>query len=156
MDDSLKHYFDLVYRFLTIRNRSEKEVRDYLQKKNIAEVLIEQIIAKLYDQKFLDDEQFATSFIASRARLKPKGKYALEMELRQKGIAEEIIQKVFFDMENELPSEQEQAQKLISNKIERVRGQSRQVIYQKIGAFLMRRGYSWDVAKKAIDNALVD
>lgn len=156
MDDSLKHYFDLVYRFLTIRNRSEKEVRDYLHKKNIADVLIEQIIAKLYEQKFLDDEQFATSFIASRARLKPKGRYALEMELRQKGIAEEIIQKVFSDMENELPSEQEQAQKLISSKIERVRGQSRQVIYQKIGAFLMRRGYSWDVAKKAIDSALGD
>lgn len=156
MDDreKLQKYLDLAYRYLMIRNRSEKELRDYLGGKNIPQEIIDTIIRKLYEQKFLDDEKFARSWILFRARLKPKGRYALQMELRQKGISQEIIEKVFSETDDELPDEVTQAKGLIASRIKRLEGESRQVIYQKVGAFLGRRGYSWEVAKKAIDSYL--
>lgn len=153
--DKLQRYLDLTYRYLSFRNRSEKEIRDYLTGKNIPAEMIETIVGKLYDQKFLDDEKFARSLILFRARLKPKGRYALEIELRQKGISKDIIEKAFSETtDEELPDEITQAKGLIASRIQKLQGEPRQVIYQKVGSFLGRRGYSWETAKKAIDAVL--
>jgi len=87
-------YLNLAYYYLSIRSRSEKEMRDYLSKKKASEEIVEKIIASLKEHKFLNDETFARSFVLNRARLKPKGKALLKIELRQKGIADDIIQTV--------------------------------------------------------------
>lgn len=134
-----------------IRNRSEKEIRDYLQKKNAEEAVIEKIVKKLYEQKFLNDESFAKAWILARSRIKPKGKYALKMELRLKGITDTVIEEVMNEISTELPSEIEQAKKIIKSRMQKYKNEERKIIYQKVGAFLARRGFSWEIAKKAID-----
>lgn len=156
MDDEqyYQRYLDLCYRYLTLRNRSQKEIHDYLQKKNADEEIIEKIINKLLEQKFLDDEKFARSWVLSRARTKPKGKTVLKMELRQKGISQEIIEKVLSEESDDIPDELAQAKKIIKRHMEKLAGFPRQAVYQKVGAFLMRRGYNWGIAKKAIDSYL--
>lgn len=152
--DKLQRYLDLIYRYLSIRNRTEKEIREYLLRKNAPLEIIASIISKLYEQKFLDDEKFARSWVAFRARLKPKGKFALKKELQQKGISKEIIEKIFSEENEELPDELTQATALVASRVKRLRSEKIQIIYQKAGGFLMRRGYSWDIAKKTIDSLL--
>jgi regulatory protein len=147
-------YLDLSYRYLSIRNRSEKEMRDYLIKKKAAGEIIEKIISRLKEKKFLNDEIFARSWILNRARLKPKGKMLLQIELRQKGIRDDIIKKILQEVQEEVPDELEQAKSLIAKKMERIIGSPRNEIYQKIGGFLSRRGFSWEIVKKAIDDSL--
>jgi len=147
-------YLKLAYYYLSIRNRSEKEMRDYLVKKKAPEDIIERINTSLRDHKFLNDEAFARSWVLSRARVKPKGKALLKIELRQKGIHDEIIQKVMSEVQEEIPSELEQAKSLIVKRMERLQGAPREEIYSKVGGFLARRGFSWDVVKKAIDESL--
>ncbi len=149
-----ERYLNLAYYYLSIRNRSEKEMRDYLTKKKAAEEVIEKIISSLKEKKFLNDEAFARSWILSRARLKPKGKALLKIELRQKGITDEIIQTVLSQVQEEIPNELEQAKSLIIKRMEKMAGKSRDEIYSKVGGFLARRGFSWDVVKKAIDDSL--
>ena len=144
-------YLTLSYRYLSIRNRSEKEIRDYLGKKNALPEVIEKIICSLKEKKFLNDEEFARSFVLNRARLKPKGKTLLAIELRQKGIAQDLIEKVLDEVKGEIPDELSQAKSLIVKKMQKMVGLPKQEIYQKVGGFLARRGYSWDVIKKAID-----
>lgn len=152
--DKISKYLENCYRYLAIRNRSEKEMRDYLTKKNAEPEIIDAIVEKLYKHKFLDDEAFARGWVRSRARFRPRGKRMLQMELAQKGIAKEIIQQVLEEENEDVPDELTQAKNLISRKIAKLQEEPRQVIYQKIGAFLARRGYRWDVAKKAIDQTL--
>jgi regulatory protein len=147
-------YLNLSYRYLAIRNRSEKEIRDYLLKKNAAVEIIEKIIIHLKEKKFLNDETFARSWILNRARLKPKGKMVLQMELRQKGIADDLIKKTLQEAQEEIPDELSQAKSLISRRMERMAGRSRDEVYQKVGGFLSRRGFNWDIIKKAIDSFL--
>jgi regulatory protein len=147
-------YLDLSYRYLSTRNRSEKEIREYLVGKKASEEVIERIITSLKEHKFLNDEAFAKSWVLNRARLKPKGKVLLKIELRQKGIADEIIDSVLSDVQEEIPDELEQAKQLIVKKMERLQGASRQEIYSKVGGFLSRRGFSWDIVKKAIDESI--
>ena len=155
--DSHEHfekYLNLSYHYLSFRNRSEKEMREYLTKKNAPSNIIEKIIASLKEHKFLNDETFARSFVLSRARLKPKGKALLKIELRQKGIADDIITTVLSEVQDEIPDELAQAKSLITKKMERMQGASRNEIYSKVGGFLSRRGFSWDIVKKAIDESL--
>ncbi len=147
-------YLNLCYRYLTIRNRSEKEIRDYLTKKRAAEEIIDNIVTFLKEKKFLNDETFARAWILNRARVKPKGKMLLQIELKQKGINDELIKKVLSEVREEIPDELEQAKSLIARRIEKVRDLPRQEIYQKVGGFLARRGFSWDITKKAIDSFL--
>ena len=147
-------YLKLCYYYLSIRNRSEKEMREYLVKKKAPEEVIERIIKSLKDHKFLNDEAFARSWVLNRARLKPKGKTLLKIELRQKGITDDIVQKVLAEVQEEIPSELEQAKSLITKRMQRLEGAPRDEIYSKVGGFLARRGFSWDVVKKAIDDSL--
>jgi regulatory protein len=154
LQEQFGEYLNLSFRFLTIRNRSEKEIRDYLTKKNAAPGIIDKIVVFLTEKKFLNDEAFARSWILSRARLKPKGKMLLQIELRQKGINDDLIKKVLSEGQEEIPDELEQAKILIVHRMEKVRGLPRQEIYQKVGGFLARRGFSWDITKKAIDSYL--
>jgi regulatory protein len=154
--EQFENYRNLAYRYLTIRNRSEKEVRDYLARKKAAPEIIEKIITSLIEKKFLNDEAFARSWVLNRARLKPKGKALLKIELRQKGITDEIIQAVLQETAEEIPDEIEQAKRLVSKKLQQLTGRPRQEIYQKAGGFLSRRGYNWETVKKAIDESLKD
>ncbi len=153
--DSYERYLKLSYFYLSIRARSEKEMRDYLIKKKASEEMIARIMASLFKHKFLNDESFARSWVASRARSRPKGKQVLKMELSQKGISREIIDQVLSEANEELPDELTQAKSIIEKRVEKLRDKPKHEIYQKVGAFLARRGFSWEITKKAIDFYLI-
>lgn len=152
--DLIRKYLENTYRYLGIRNRSEKEIRDYLLRKKAEPEVIEAIVKRLKNQKFLDDEVFARGWIISRARSRPKGKSALKFELQQKGIAKDIIEKVLSEVNEDIPDELTQAKNLIGRQIEKIKDVPRQEIYNKVGSFLARRGFSWETIKKAIDDVL--
>ena len=48
--DYQRKYLELVYHYLAIRNRSEKEIRDYLLRKKATTEIIEHIIERLKKQ----------------------------------------------------------------------------------------------------------
>ncbi|MGI8419170.1 MAG: regulatory protein RecX [Candidatus Levyibacteriota bacterium] len=154
LTEKISEYLKNCYRYLTIRNRSEKEIRDYLAKKKAEPEIIETIVLRLKKQKFLNDETFARSWVLQRARLRPRGKRLLQIELRQKGIADDLIEQVLNEAHEEISDELTQAKSLIERRVQRLHDQPRQEIYNKVGAFLARRGYGWEVIKKAIDEVL--
>jgi len=134
---------DKVYRFLSLRPRSEKEVVDYLKKRKISSLEAEKIFKILKEQKLIDDWEFAKWWIEQRETFKPKGKIALKAELRQKGIAEEIIEKVLGSVD-----ELSLANKALAKKIEIYRHLSSEDFLRKISQFLSYRGFSWQTIEK--------
>jgi regulatory protein len=147
-------YLASAYYFLNYRPRSEKEVRDKLRDKKATPDIIEKIIAKLKEQRFLNDKTFSQLWIESHMKSKPKSKFVLRMELKKKGISEEIIESVMQNSESRIQNDLEVAKDLVERKIKKYKGLERQKIYQKLGGFLVRRGFNWEVSKKAIDDAL--
>jgi len=81
--------------FLSYRQRSEKEVRDKLKGKKISESNIENVINKLKELKYINDEQFAKMFLESKLFNKPQGKRLIQMKLAGKGIDKEVIEKCY-------------------------------------------------------------
>ena len=78
----------------------------------------------------------------------------LQIELAQKGISKDLIEQVLHEDLEEVPDELTQARSIIGKRLAKLDGEPRQVIYQKVGSFLARRGFGWDITKKAIDTEL--
>lgn len=152
--DLYDKYLNGTLRFLSYRGRSEKEIRDYLQKKNAPAEVIEKIIAYCKEYNFLDDEKFAKDWVRSRTTYRLKSKWIIKMELQKKGIDPEIIDKTLNSKDNEEINDSQQVKKLIEKLLSRYKGLSRDVLYQKLGGFLARRGFSWEIIKKSIDDIL--
>src|SRR3989344_3846133 len=143
--DLTDKYLAQSFRYLSFRPRSEKEVRDYLQKKKASPEIIETIIAKLKDKKFINDQKFAKWFIEQRSRIKPKGQRLIIIELKQKGISKDVIDAVIQNSEFKIQNDREKAREIVERKIEKYRGLTKQEVYQKLGGLLSRRGFDYDV-----------
>lgn len=148
-------YYNYSLRFLSYRPRSEKEIKEKLKSKKAESQVIETIVQKLKEQKFLNDEEFTRWWIEQRTKFKPKSLRLIKLELRQKGITNDIIEDQILILhladKDQLLSEKERAKKLIENKMERLKGLTKQEVYQKIGPFLARRGFDFDTMHEVID-----
>jgi len=146
-ENELGKSLDRVYHFLSYRPRSEKEIRDYLKRKMISDDLSGKVIAKVKKQGYLDDLEFVRWWVEQRSTFRPRGKRALVAELRQKGVAPEIIDKVLSDVVDEVSLAQKAIQKKINEYLKLPSRESR----QKIAAYLRRRGFSWETIEKVFD-----
>jgi regulatory protein len=148
--DIFEKFYNYSLRFLSYRQRSEKEVRDKLIAKQVDPQIIEKIILKLKEKRFINDEEFARMWVENRLRFKPRSARLIEMELKQKGISQEIINNIDLAKDNDLTS----AKKLVKKRIEKHKNSPKQEIYQKLGQYLASKGFNWDTIKKSIDEIL--
>jgi regulatory protein len=145
-------YLKFILNFLSYRQRSEKEIRDKLTEREASPEITSQIITFLQQHKLLDDKEFARSWVRSRQSFRPKSKRAIKMELLKKGIAPETAEEALEGNEDEEGiNDTEQALKLIQKRIIRYKGLPKPELYQKLGGFLARRGFSWETIKTCID-----
>lgn len=152
--EDFEKFYNKALEFLSYRPRSEKEVRDKLKLKKVDPPTIDKIIAKLIDKKFINDEEFARQWIESRLRFKPRSLRLVKMELKQKGISQEIIESRIKNQELGSESDLESAKKLVEKRIGRLKGLPKQKIYEKLGRYLASKGFNWDTIKKAVDEVL--
>lgn len=119
----------------------------YLQKKGYQESLIERILAYLQAEKLIDDAKFASDWIENRQTFRPRSQRMMKMELRQKGVDDEAILEVFEAAElDDLELALAAGRKL--NK--RYQKLEKQEYFQKLGAALQRRGFSYSTVKECL------
>lgn len=149
-----------MYRLFNIRQRSEKEVRNYLRnlsfkrkvkgKEEISDMVIDSLIDKLKSKRMINDEEFAKAWMESRTR-----KYGLnrvKQELFSKGLGREVIEQV---MDQPRGQDQEQlAKKLLQKKIERWKNLPNLEFRKKAYEYLLRRGFEYSVVKDIVENFL--
>ena len=148
-------YYNLSLRFLSYRPRSEKEILDYLKKKasnspSLTDDITDQIIEKLKDYKFIDDVVFARFWVEQRTKFKHKPIRVIEYELKQKGIDGEIIDEILSRFDGNKEIDLESAKKLAEKKLDFYRGLPPQKRQEKVMNYLLRKGFNYDIVKKAL------
>ena len=126
--------------FLGYRARSESEIRKNLQKHEIPEIVIEETLERLRNDKLVDDGQFAQTWVENRSTFRPRSRRMLAMELRQKGLDEEAMQSALEDVDDETLA-YEAAQK----RAPRFKELDWLEFRKKLTGFLARRGFSYSV-----------
>lgn len=150
---------DRMYRFFNIRQRSEKEVREYFRIKNyesrikgkeeISQLAISSLIETLKKKGLVNDLEFAKVWVQSRRRTKQKGIRAIKAELYQKGISKEIIEEVVSGQEDY--SEEGLAEQALEKKMTHWKNLNPLEFRQKAYEFLTRRGFEYEVVKDVIE-----
>jgi regulatory protein len=77
-------------------SRSEQcsiDIRKKMVAYEIMDELVEEIISKLKEEKFLDDERYVKAYISDKFRLNKWGKIKLRYYLKAKGLHDNVIEK---------------------------------------------------------------
>jgi regulatory protein len=130
---------DLIMR----RARSEWELRDYLKRKEYSPEVIDKVVTKLAQSGYVNDTDFAERWIDNRRLLKSTSKRRLRQELRQKRVADEVIDAA---LEKDVTDERQVLRDLVEKK------RSRYPDKLKLMQYLARQGYSYDDIKAVLDN----
>jgi regulatory protein len=134
--------------FLSYRARSEKEIRDNLSKHEIPEAVIEDTLEHLRRNGFANDKNFADAWVENRSTFRPRGRRALSLELRQKGIDESTIKSALEDVDEDAlayEAGQKKAGKLKGAALSVSKGLDWNEFRKKMSDFLARRGFSYSV-----------
>lgn len=133
--------------FLSYRQRTEKEIYTKLKTKGYEEQHIAKAIQYCKERKYIDDENFAINFIKDKININKFGPNRIKRELISKGVSVEIIDKLL-NMDSD--EEYEIAMELALKKISSYRNDTKEAKYRKLGGFLQRRGYSYDVVSRIL------
>jgi regulatory protein len=125
------------------RPRSEWELREYLKRKETPADIIDATIIRLGDRGYVNDLDFARRWVENRRLLKATSKRRLSMELRQKRVADEIIDQV---LSEDATDEREVLRELV----ERKRKQTKYQDDIKLMQYLSRQGYGYDDIKSVL------
>lgn len=141
------------YNLLARRHHSVREIKNKLRAKKYDLDLIEIVIDELITGKLLDDDQFAKLFAEEKLRTASWGKSKLKAELIKKGISNDIIAVVLDEMINE-DDQLSSAIKLAERKYKSLKNRAleKQKLLQKLYAFLLSKGYNYDVSKRAVES----
>lgn len=152
-----------MYRLFSIRQRSEKEVKDYFRVKNqesrvkgkeaISNLALELVIKKLKQKGLLNDLEFAKSWIEARRRSRQKGDRLIKLELSQKGVAKEIIGEAF-SLQLSAISEEDLAMKAMEKKMRVWKDLSKLEFKKKAYQYLGRKGYDFETISTIIEKSL--
>ena len=124
--------------YIGVRLRSINEMKEYMERKNVDNDIINETLDRLINNKLLDDEVFTKAFIKDKLNFTTMGPYRIELELQKHKIDNNIITKYIYEIDNSLLEEKinKQINKLIkSNK-------NKTNLKNKIYNNLLNLGYS--------------
>lgn len=124
------------------RPHSTRELRDYFYRKKVEKDLADALVEEFTEKKYLNDETFGRWFSENRLR-KNKSVRAIRSELMSKGLPHSTIQSIV----TELETGDKEALKALVNKL---RNRPRYQDTQKLKAYLVSKGFSYDDIKQAL------
>ncbi len=144
--EAIEQAHEKALRFLEPRPRSTNEVRQHLLKKKLSKEAIDEAIARLSESGLLDDAAFARYWVENREEFRPRAGRALRFELKRKGLADSDINEAIGEVD-----ENESAYRAGLARAKRWSDLEHREFREKLGAFLVRRGFSYEVAKHATE-----
>ena len=137
--------------YLSFRPRSAAEIERSLAEKGHDSARVAAVLDRLRGAGLVDDAAFARYWIANRDAFSPRGERALRAELRQKGVADDVIAAVLEEVTDAEEGKSSRAVESGRKKARQLRGLDRQVFRQRLGGFLARRGFGYDEIREAVD-----
>jgi regulatory protein len=145
--DDIRKAYNLAITYLSRMIRSEKEIKDYLNKKEIEDPVINEVIHKLKSQKYIDDHEYANAFVRTQINTTDKGPELIKVELKERGIDKKLSELALkeFALEQQL----EKVSKLCRKFLQKNSKDSSKIVKQKLENLLARKGYHYEVINMA-------
>ncbi len=132
--------------YLSYRPRSEFELRERLHQRGFDDDSVEAVLAKLKEQGLVDDMAFAQFWKDNRESFSPRSQWLTKLELRQKGVASDIIDQIADTIDDE-----DSAYRAALSKARSLPLADYQSFRRRLGDYLKRRGFSYEVINHTIE-----
>lgn len=143
------HIHYLAIKYISVRMRSIKEMRSYLERKNIDNILIDQVINTLIKEGYLNDFNFAKAYCNDQIIISTKGPDKIRKELVEFGISNDIINDVIDEIDDDIIKEK--LSNLIKKQI-KIRKGSAKALKIKLVNYFKNLGYSSELILKELSN----
>jgi regulatory protein len=140
---------------LTRRGVSIAEMTDLLVRRELDPGDVAQEVARLQQVGLLNDTEFAEALIRKLRERKGLGRSAITAELRRRKIDSSAIEQAMSDaFDADGIDELARARELAIKRAPQLRSLDPETARRRLGAFLMRKGYSGSIVASAVASAL--
>lgn len=137
-------------KYITTKMRSEKELKNYLDKYEIPKEEQESIIQKLKENGFLNDNSYVKAFVADKIHLSNMGPYQIRKELEDHNIASDVIIKELEQYDPDIFTQK--LRKLAIKKVASNHKYSKFQLQQKLTQEFIRLGYREEQIRQVLDS----
>lgn len=139
-------------RYLSVRPRSCREIELRLLREQLAQETIERTVDRLTTLGYLDDRNFAATFVRDRIRLRPCGVRRMKSDLLSRGVsphdADDGIESAMTEQDVD---ERELLQRVASARASKLDDLDLGVARRRLFGYLSRRGFPSTSIQKWID-----
>jgi len=138
--DHFHRCLEAALHYLSYRPRSESETRERLHRRGFDDSSVEAAIVKLKEQGLVDNMAFAQFWKDNRESFSPRSQWLTKLELRHKGVADDIIDQVV-----EAVNDDDSAYKAALSKARSLPLSDYPSFRRRLGGYLKRRGFGYGV-----------
>jgi regulatory protein len=143
--DERQRCYNTASRYLAYRPRSKSELRQRLLKRGFGAEAIGAVVTELAEKGLVDDAAFARFWKENRDTFSPRSSWLVSAELKQKGVAADVIEQVTGQADDA-----QSAYRAARKKAGRLPLGDYQVFRRRLGDFLRRRGYGYGVVQETV------
>jgi len=144
--ETLHRSLNRALRLFSARPRSEAELRSRLRRAGFDSNTIQQVVARLKQQGLVDDSEFARFWQENRDIFRPLSRRLIALELKQKGVDSETIAEAISGIDDESG-----AYRAAQKKVRTLNCVDYPSFRKRLGAFLKRRGFDYELINRTID-----
>jgi len=139
----------LMQKYCAYQDRCQSEVRTRLIEHHVYGEALEQIIAELISDNFINEERFAKSYVSGKFRIKKWGKLKIIKELKFRKISQYSINKALQQIEYD--DYLHTLQNLLLKKANTLNTKDEWELKKKLTSYATQKGYEYEVIKEAIN-----
>ena len=144
--DQFQRCHNAAAHFLSYRPRSELEMSQRLLRRGFSGDTTEAVLKRLREQGLVDDIAFAEFWRDNRQSFSPRSQWLTRLELRQKGVSSDIIERVVSTI-----NDGDNAYRAATSKAYRWPLSDYESFRRRLGEYLKRRGFGYGVIKETIE-----
>ncbi|HEU0164890.1 MAG TPA: RecX family transcriptional regulator [Thermomicrobiales bacterium] len=146
--DEIRRATAAALNLLAYRPRSEGEITTRLRQRNFSPTAIAAAIVRLREWHYVDDADFANRWIENRQQHRPRSARMLAQELKAKGVDQEIVRESIAEAGLD---EVADARAVAERQRMKYASLDEETQNRRLMAFLARRGYGFDVIRRALE-----
>jgi regulatory protein len=145
-EDAQEVAFQNALNVISYRPRSLHEVQKKLQEKGFDETVVRLVVERLKESGLVEDKEFAQAWIENRTVFRPRSRKLMALELRQKGVPDEVVQEALVESDDD----ETLAYQAAIRYARRLKKLEWLEFRKKLSAYLMRRGFSFEVVSPLV------
>lgn len=145
---ALKDAAEKARRYCVYQERCHQELRDKLYEWGLRGTDVEQVIAQMIEENFLNEERFARAFAGGKFRVKQWGRIKIRLELKRRHVSEYCIRQAMLEI-SDADYEATLAHEL-EKKLKTVKGLHPSIRNKKAATYLLSKGFEPELVWEAI------